>query len=226
MAVLKLKDLCREYVRGKKTFFAVNHVSLTVESGDFIVIIGRSGSGKSTLLNLAAGMLTPTSGEVELNGAPLAGKNDRELSRLRCSRIGFIPQNAAALPTLTVLENVMLPSCLYSGGNEKRARELLNRFGIGTTADALPAELSGGELRRALIARALINRPSLVIADEPTSDLDSESARWIMEEFSALSREGTTILLVSHDLDSLKYGTKVFRMAEGKIAEDGHLMAK
>ncbi len=113
MAVLKLKDLCREYVRGKKPFFAVNHVSLTVESGDFIVIIGRSGSGKSTLLNLAAGMLTPTSGEVEFDGAPLDGKSDSELSRLRCSRIGFIPQNAAALPTLTVLEKYMLPSSIY-----------------------------------------------------------------------------------------------------------------
>ena len=132
-AVLNLKDLCKEYSRGGRSFFAVDHVSLTVESGDFVNVVGRSGSGKSTLLNLAAGMLAPTSGSVELDGVELAGKSDAELSRLRCDRIGFIPQGAAALPNLTVLENVMLPFCLYprGGDGEGAARLLLERFGIG-----------------------------------------------------------------------------------------------
>ncbi|MGP1412810.1 MAG: ABC transporter ATP-binding protein [Pyramidobacter piscolens] len=220
-AVLNLKDLCKEYSRGGRSFFAVDHVSLTVESGDFVNVIGRSGSGKSTLLNLAAGMLAPTSGSVELDGVELAGKSDAELSRLRCDRIGFIPQGVAALPNLTVLENVMLPFCLYprGGDGEGAARLLLERFGIGATADSYPGELSGGELRRALIARALINRPRLVIADEPTSDLDVESSRGIMEEFSRLNAEGATLLIVSHDLDSLKYGKRVFTMSEGKLRE-------
>lgn len=220
-AVLNLKDLCKEYSRGGRSFFAVDHVSLTVASGDFVNVVGRSGSGKSTLLNLAAGMLAPTSGSVELDGVDLAGKSDAELSRLRCDRIGFIPQGAAALPNLTVLENVMLPFCLYphGGDGEGAARLLLERFGIGATADSYPGELSGGELRRVLIARALINRPRLVIADEPTSDLDVESSRGIMEEFSRLNAEGVTLLIVSHDLDSLRYGTRVCTMSEGRLHE-------
>lgn len=220
-AVLNLKDLCKEYSRGGQSFFAVDHASLTVESGDFVSIVGRSGSGKSTLLNMAAGMLAPTSGSVELDGVHLGGKGDAQLSRLRCDRIGFIPQGAAALPNLTVLENVMLPFCLYprGGDGEGAARMLLERFGIAKAASAYPRELSGGELRRALIARALINRPRLVIADEPVSDLDVENTRGIMEEFVRLNAAGVTVLMVSHDPSTLKYGRRVLTMKDGRLLE-------
>ena len=220
-AALILKDLCRTFVRGGVPFFAVDHVSLTVREGDFVTIIGRSGSGKSTLLGMAAGMLSPSSGTVELCGEVLNGKNDAELSRLRGSVVGYIPQDAPALPALTVLENVMLPACLYPRGGdiEGAARLLLDRFGIAHLADSMPAELSGGELRRAMIARSLINRPRLLVADEPTSDLDVETTRSIMDEFSHLNAEGMTVLIVSHDLESLKYGSRVFSMESGKLSE-------
>ena len=224
-AILKLDDVCREYQRGSVPFFAVDHVSLSIEAGDFVNIIGRSGSGKSTLLNMAAGMLSPTSGTVELEGESLSGKDDAALSRLRNDKIGFVPQGAAALPNLTVLENVVLPFCLWphTGDGEGEGRLLLERFGITHLADAWPAELSGGELRRALIARALINRPKIVIADEPTSDLDVESSAIIMEAFAKLNSEGVTLLLVSHDLDTLKYGKRVYTMSEGRLTEGNRL---
>ena len=217
--IVRLRDLSREYPRGGGRFFAVKGVSLEVKAGDYVNIIGRSGSGKSTLLNLIAGMLAPTSGTVEIDGRSLAGKGDRELSFMRNQSIGFIPQNAAALPNLTVLENVLLPFCLYrrGGDGEGAARYLLGKFGIERLADSYPAELSGGELRRTVIARALINRPQLVIADEPTSDLDRESAGQIMRTFSDLNGEGVTLILVSHDLEALNYGRAAYTMDSGVL---------
>ena len=217
--IVRLTELSREYPRGGGGFFAVNGVSLEVRAGDYVNIIGRSGSGKSTLLNLIAGMLAPTSGTVEIDGRSLAGKGDRELSFMRNQSIGFIPQNAAALPNLTVLENVLLPFCLYrrGGDGEGAARHLLGKFGIERLADSYPAELSGGELRRTVIARALINRPQLVIADEPTSDLDRESAGQIMRTFSDLNGEGVTLILVSHDLEALNYGRAAYTMDSGVL---------
>ena len=210
-------------IRGLRKSFGdaeiLKGVDLDLRRGEVVVILGPSGSGKSTLLNLIAGMLAPTSGTVEIDGQSLAGKGDRELSFMRNQSIGFIPQNAAALPNLTVLENVLLPFCLYrrGGDGEGAARYLLGKFGIERLADAYPAELSGGELRRAVIARALINRPQLVIADEPTSDLDRESAGQIMRTFSDLNGEGVTLILVSHDLEALNYGKMAYTMDSGVL---------
>ncbi len=225
--VLCLKDLCRQFIRGGRSFYAVDHVDLTVNEGDFVTIIGRSGSGKSTLLSLCAGMLPASSGSVALNGTELSGKSDAELSRLRNDGIGYIPQDAPALPALTVLENVMLPCCLWrhGGDTEGAARLLLERFGIAGLADSMPAELSGGELRRAMIARALINRPRLLIADEPTSDLDVENSRAVMAEFARLNAEGLTVLIVSHDLETMKYGLRVYSMESGKLTK-GNIFAR
>lgn len=224
--VLRLTDLCREYRRGDRRFLAVDHVSLDVEAGSCVSVIGRSGSGKSTLLNLAAGMLSPTSGSVELLGQDLAGLGDSRLSRLRCDAIGFIPQGPSALPGLTVLENVLLPFVLWphGGDGEGAVRLLLSRFGIEGLADAYPEDLSGGELRRALIARALVNRPSIVIADEPTSDLDAVSRRGVMECLAALRDDGTTLLVVSHDLDTLDFADRVYTMADGRLTEGNGLL--
>ena len=224
--LLKLTDVCKEYQRERK-FFAVNNVNLEIKTGDFVNIIGRSGSGKSTLLNISAGILTATSGSIEFDGENFSQKNDYELSKIRNEKIGFIPQGASALPNLTIIENVLLPYYLYSslyakerrGDPEGYAYILLEKFGIENLRDSFPSEISGGELRRALIARALINRPKIIIADEPTSDLDIESSRNIMETFKKLNEEGMTLLIVSHDFDTLKYGNRVYTMNSGILSE-------
>ena len=217
--VIKLNAVSKEYYRGGVPFMAVDNVTLDITSGDYVNIIGRSGSGKSTLLNIAAGMLSPSSGSVEVCGSVLSQSDDETISRIRNDKIGFIPQGDSALPNLTVLENIMLPFCMYphGGDGEGYARILLEKFGIEKLAHALPHELSGGELRRALIARALINRPEIIIADEPTSNLDTHSAENVMQIFSALNSEGLTLLIVSHDMDTLKYGIRVLSMNDGKL---------
>lgn len=223
--ILHLKDLSRQYQRGGRPFMAVDHVTLAIEAGDFVNLIGRSGSGKSTLLNMAAGMLSPTSGHVEIDGVDIQGKSDRDISFLRNNVIGFIPQGTSALPNLSVLDNVRLPFYLHKreGDAEGRARFLLDRFGVGHLVEAMPNHLSGGELRRVLIARAMINNPKILIADEPTSDLDVENSRQIMETFTAINQEGVSLLVVSHDLDMLSYGKSVYTMSEGHLYE-GNLL--
>ena len=223
--ILKLNDVSKKYFRGSVPFLAVDGVNLTIESGDFVNIIGRSGSGKSTLINIAAGMLTPTSGSVELFGESLAGRDDTYLSRLRNNRIGFIPQGMSLLPNLTVLENVVLPFFMYphGGDGEGYGRIMLDKMEILHLSDSYPAELSGGEMRRAVIARALVNRPEIVIADEPTSDLDIISAQNIMNIFASLNSEGLALLVVSHDLEAVKYGKRVFTMNSGTLTEGQHI---
>lgn len=220
--MLEILNLSKEYKRSSgHTFKAVNNVNLTIEDGDFVNIIGRSGSGKSTLLNVAAGMLSPSSGKIILDGEDISQKKDSELSIIRNNKIGFIPQGASALPNLTVIENILMPFYLYphGGDGEGRAYILMEFLRIEHLADSYPSELSGGELRRALIARSMINSPEIIIADEPTSDLDINSAREVMEIFSRINSEGTSILLVSHDLENLRYGKRVFTMSEGALTE-------
>ncbi|MBQ9434152.1 MAG: ABC transporter ATP-binding protein [Synergistaceae bacterium] len=223
--LLEFVNLTKEYQRGNITFKAVNNVNLQISSHDFINIIGRSGSGKSTLLNLAAGMLSPLSGSIFLDGQDLTHKPDSALSLIRNNTIGFIPQGASALPNLTVMENILLPFYLYphGGDGEGHAYILMEFLGIQHLADSYPAELSGGELRRAIIARAMINYPKIIIADEPTSDLDINSAHEVMQIFSRINSEGTAILLVSHDLDNLRFGKRVFTMSDGVLSEGNNL---
>ncbi len=225
--ILRLSDLCKKYARGGVTFQAVKDVNLEVEAGDYVNIVGRSGSGKSTLLNMAAGMLTPTSGDVELDGQSLKGKDDNQISFLRNDLIGFIPQGMATLPNLTVLENILLPFYLYprEGEGEEIAHFILKKLGIEPLINSYPQELSGGELRRVLIARSLINSPKILIADEPTSDLDVESTKRIMDVFSELNEDGVTLLLVSHDLDAVEYGKTVYTMVSGELVS-GNLFQK
>ena len=219
--VIKVKNLCKEYKRGSTKFNAVDNVNFEIEEGDFVHVIGRSGSGKSTLINMIAGMLSPTSGEIEIDGENIIGKNDYELSRMRNNKIGFIPQGASALPNLTVLENILLPFYLWphGGDGEGFARILLERFEIVSLENSYPSELSGGELRRVLIVRALINNPEIIIADEPTSDLDTESSENIMKTFSNLNKDNNmTLLIVSHDLGTLRYGKRVLTMNNGNLS--------
>lgn len=226
--LLEIKSLSKEYMRRDKMFHAVNNVDLAIHRGDFVSIIGRSGSGKSTLLNMVAGLLLPTSGCIRLEGTDIYTLEDDKISALRNARLGYIPQGAGALSSLTVFDNVRLPYFLAKrqGNATGRAAFLLDEVGIAALADMLPSQLSGGELRRVLIARALMNEPDILIADEPTADLDLETTKEIMELFARLNKNGTTILIVTHELDTLQFGNRVLTMAAGQLTEsDGVIIA-
>ncbi|MFP3090275.1 ABC transporter ATP-binding protein [Treponema sp. TIM-1] len=219
MELLELKELTKEYQRGGRAFNAVNRVSLSVEPGDFISIIGRSGSGKTTLLNMGAGLLHPTHGSVLFEGKDIYGFKDKDISFFRNKKIGYVPQGQSLLSNFTVFDNVCIPWFLFKreGDVEGRAFILLEKVGISHLAASYPKELSGGEMRRAAIARALINEPRLLIADEPTSDLDVETTAEIMGLFSRIAQEGTAVLIVTHELDTLDYGNKTYSMDAGNL---------
>ncbi|MDR0583518.1 MAG: ABC transporter ATP-binding protein [Treponema sp.] len=220
MGLLEFKELTKEYRRGGRAFNAVNRVSLSVEPGDFISIIGRSGSGKTTLLNMGAGLLKPTGGAVLFEGHDIHRLKDKEISFLRNEKIGYVPQGQSLLSNFTVLDNVCIPWFLFKreGDVEGRAFILLEKVGIGHLAASYPKELSGGEMRRASIARSLINRPRILIADEPTGDLDAETTAEIMRLFSRIAEEGTAVLIVTHELDTLEYGNKTYLMDAGNLS--------
>lgn len=222
MNLLSITKLRREYERGGRTFAAVDNATFFLEQGEFVSIIGRSGSGKTTLVSMAAGLVTPTDGEILLDGNDISTLGDEDLSRLRNKIVGYIPQGASLLPSLTALENVRLPLYLaggeYPADSESRALELLHHMGVDHLHDAYPADLSGGEMRRVAIARALINGPKLIIADEPTSDLDEESAGEVMRLLSSAHRGGTALLVVTHDMDLAAIADRVMTMHTGRLA--------
>jgi putative ABC transport system ATP-binding protein len=219
MGLLELKELTKVYQRGGRAFNAVNRVSLSVEPGDFISIIGRSGSGKSTLLTMSAGLLSPTQGTALFEGHDIHRLKDRELSLLRNEKIGYVPQGQSLLSNFTVFDNVCIPWFLFhrEGDVEGRAFTLLEKVGISHLAASYPKELSGGEMRRVSIARSLINEPRLLIADEPTGDLDARTTAEIMDLFNRIAREGTAVLMVTHELDTLNYGNRTYLMDEGNL---------
>ena len=220
--MLEIKNISKSYSRQGKDFFAVKDVNLNISDGDFIHIIGRSGSGKSTFLNIVAGLLSADKGSLSLDGTNYMELPDEEKSKFRNKNIGFIPQSPALLSYLNVLENIRLPYDMYEkeGDSEGKARYFLNELGLEHLAKSYPKELSGGELRRIIIARALMTEPKILIADEPTSDLDIEATKEVMELLKKINEKGTTVLVVTHELDTLKYGKKVYTMSEG-ILEDG-----
>ena len=216
---LVISNLEKKFILGDRTVTAVNNVNLNVSDGDFISIIGRSGSGKSTLLNMISGLLVPTGGEIILDGKDISKISDEELSYLRNSEIGYIMQGKSLLQQLTVIENILLPFYLYKreGDPLNRARKLLEQIGIAHLENAYPSKLSGGELRRVAIARALINSPKILLADEPTSDLDRRNTLEIMKLFQEISGNGTSIIMVTHELDTIGYGNRVLQMDEGLL---------
>ena len=220
--MLEIKNISKSYNRQGKDFFAVKDVNLNISDGDFIHIIGRSGSGKSTFLNIVAGLLSADKGRLSLDGTNYMELSDEEKSEFRNKNIGFIPQSPALLSYLNVLENIRLPYDMYEkeGDSEGKARYFLNELGLEHLAKSYPKELSGGELRRIIIARALMTEPKILIADEPTSDLDIEATKEVMDLLKKINEKGTTVLVVTHELDTLKYGKKVYTMSEG-ILEDG-----
>ncbi len=217
--LLNLQSLTKTYRRAERDFAAVNDVNFSLEKGDFVSIIGRSGSGKTTLLNMIAGLVKPTAGKVMLLGEDLYAKTDDQISKLRNTTIGFIPQQSALLGNLKVIENVCLPYFLYprEGDPFGKAHLILEKLGIVDLAKAYPRELSGGERKRILIARAMLNDPKIIIADEPTSDLDIENTEDVMRSFQALNENGTTLMLVTHELDTLSYSKSLYTMQEGRL---------
>lgn len=223
--MLELRQLKRIYARDEiSPVMAVDNVDLTVMPGDFVSIIGRSGSGKSTMLNMMVGLLRPTSGNILINGADLWSMNDENMARIRNSKIGYVPQGLSLLSNLTLLDNVRLPFYLNKreGNGIERAMNLLEEVGIQNLAQRYPAQLSGGEMRRAAIARALVNSPEILIADEPTGDLDEETTKEVMNFFSKVHSKGITILMVTHEYDITSYGNRVCTMVSGKLIEKDH----
>ena len=213
------KSFFRKGRSSAREFDAVAGVDLQLERGKLVELTGRSGSGKSTLLNMMAGLLSPTEGQVLLEGQDLYALDDAALSRLRNERFGMIPQGQTALPTLSVVQNVTLAYCMYRSddGVEERAIELLERLGIGDLIDAYPNELSGGEMRRMAIARALICGPDVLFADEPTGDLDDENTRAVLQILREVADAGAAVLLVTHEQAAAEFADSVLRMDAGRF---------
>ena len=223
--MIKLEDVTKIYELGKgNTVTAVRGVTLEIGSGEFTVIVGRSGSGKTTLLNLAAGLTRPTSGRVALDGVDLWNLNDQQQSHLRNRKIGFVFQFPSLLPTLTVHENVILPTIFGSDGHgpdvRERAEALLRRVGLSDKLTAYPRQLSAGQQQRVVIARSLINQPQVLLADEPTSNLDEKTEMEIVDLFRDLHASlGLTIVLVTHTRQLVSSGMRTIEMADGRIVE-------
>lgn len=220
--LLDVKNLRKDYQRGSQHFSAVNNVSFSMAQTDFISIMGKSGSGKTTLLNMIAGLLTPTQGKITINGTNLFELDDKQVSAFRNQNIGYIPQGSSLLPNLTALENIRLPFYLTKRENQSSlnyARDLLEKAKIGYLKDTYPANMSGGEMRRIAILRALICRPQLVIADEPTSDLDEESSAQIMALLTEIHQQGTGLLIVTHDNDVANYSQRKLKMSSGRLID-------
>lgn len=217
--ILQAQQIRKEFIRESREtncFQAVQETNLTLSGGTLNILMGRSGSGKSTLLNMLAGLLEPTSGKILLDGTDLYGLPDKELSRLRNQKIGVIPQGQTALHSLNVLENILLPCTLYGETVENSAvMELLERLEIAGLQTAMPSELSGGELRRMAIARALIRKPDILLADEPTSDLDDVNTAVVFDILKQFASEGKAVFVVTHENDAGKYADRLFHMDGG-----------
>ncbi len=220
--LLDVKNLRKDYQRGSQHFSAVNNVSFSMAQTDFISIMGKSGSGKTTLLNMIAGLLTPTQGKITINGTNLFELDDKQVSAFRNQNIGYIPQGSSLLPNLTALENIRLPFSLTKRENQSSlnyALQLLEKAKISYLKDTYPANMSGGEMRRIAILRALICQPQIVIADEPTSDLDEESSTQIMTLLTDIHQQGTGLLIVTHDNDVANYSQRTLKMSSGRLID-------
>lgn len=221
--VLRAENLSKQYFRKTgqaNCFYAVKDASLALNSGEVTVLMGRSGSGKTTLLHMLSGLLTPTEGKVWLGETDVYGLNDKALSRLRNGKLGVIPQGRSAIDTLTALENILLPAQLAGkGGDIEAAKRWMAALGIEHLSDAMPAELSGGELRRMAIARALAQAPEVILADEPTGDLDDENTERVLTVLRDTAKsDGRAVLIVSHDSEAARYADHVYRMDGGELS--------
>ena len=215
--LLQTRNLSRSFQRSGNSFFAVKEADFNMDESDFVFIVGRSGSGKTTFLNLISGLLEPTSGTVFFQDKDITLMTDTEKSFYRNESIGFVPQSLGALPNLSVLDNVRVPFFLFNrdGDSEGRALSLLEMMGIAHLKDEMPKNLSGGENKRMLIARSLMNAPKLLIADEPTANLDAETAAGVMQAIRNINKLGTAVLIVTHDSNILDSPHTIYRMETG-----------
>ena len=226
--MIELSEVRKTYRRGSETIAAVDGVSFSVAAGEFVAVVGPSGSGKTTLLNLIGCVDKPDSGRVRVDGQETGTLSERALTKIRGEKIGFIFQQFFLLPTLTVLENVQLPAVFAGRNNHRagRARDLLERVGLGPRANHLPSQLSGGEMQRVAIARALMNGPSVLIADEPTGNLDSRNAETVTEIFRGLNREGLTIVMVTHNAELAREAGRIVSMKDGRVVAAEQVTAR
>ncbi len=221
MSLLEVKDLCRTFRQGDTDIHAVDHVSFSMEAGEMLAIVGQSGSGKTTMLNLLGAIDKPSAGQVLLDGQDIHTLSDAEAAKLRRQKIGYIYQDFKLLPILTAKENILLPAIL--DGKKAPARvvsALADRLGIGNRLNHLPSQMSGGQRQRVAIARALINHPFIILADEPTGNLDKESANEILEMLLALNHEGNTILLVTHEESFADLCPRKITLSDGRVVSD------
>jgi putative ABC transport system ATP-binding protein len=221
--VIRIENLTRFYTIGEETVRALNGINLTIEKNEYVALMGPSGSGKSTLMNIIGCLDTPTSGEYFLNGPNVAQLSDSELAAIRNKEIGFVFQTFNLLPRLTALQNVALP-LVYAGIPEaerlKKAKEVLEQVGLGNRMTHKPNELSGGQRQRVAVARALVNHPSIILADEPTGNLDTKTSEEIMQLFDIIHQAGNTIVLVTHEEDIALRAKRVVRMRDGIVESD------
>lgn len=222
-ALVEIKDVCKIYNPGENEVRALDHVSLTIDEQEFVAIIGHSGSGKSTLMNMLGCLDVPTSGEYWLHGQDVSALSDDELSDIRNREIGFIFQGFNLIPNLTALENVELP-LIYRGVSksvrEEMSVEALKKVGLEHRMDHKPSEMSGGQQQRVAIARAIAQAPPVILADEPTGNLDSNSTKEIMDILKGLHKEGRTVILITHDNEIAAQAKRVIKIRDGKIESD------
>ena len=222
-ALVEIKDVCKVYNPGENEVWALDHVSLSIDEQEFVAIIGHSGSGKSTLMNMLGCLDVPTSGEYWLHGQDVSALTDDELSDIRNREIGFIFQGFNLIQNLTALENVELPLIyrgVSRGEREKLSRNALKKVGLEHRMDHKPSEMSGGQQQRVAIARAIAQAPPVILADEPTGNLDSNSTKEIMDILKELHREGRTVILITHDNEIAAQAKRVITIKDGKVESD------
>ncbi|MGB2579936.1 ABC-type lipoprotein export system ATPase subunit [Elusimicrobium simillimum] len=219
MKILEIKNLTKIYGQGTEDLHVLQDVNLEVKKGEFIVLVGPSGSGKSTLLNMIGMLDTPTSGSIVFDGKELTKLSENQKSAMRLKRMGFVFQFDGLLPDFTLIENVNMPAIMAGKKRDGKAKELLASFGLEKMADKMPSLLSGGEKQRGAVARAMRNNPALILADEPTGNLDAHKKAFVFEDFARLAKSGITIIMVTHDLQAVNYADTVYTMDDGKLVK-------
>ena len=220
--ILKLENVSKIYERGTERIYALDTVNILIEKGAFLSVVGPSGSGKSTLLHIFGLLDEPSAGKVYVDGMDIAGIDENARSKLRGEKIGFVFQTFNLISTLTVLDNVALPAIVYNADENaahEKARRILERIGMGDRLHHYPGQLSGGQRQRVAIARALVNNPGIILADEPTGNLDSKTGEEVIQLFRELNSEGKTIIIITHDANIAKKTEKRIRIMDGKIAK-------
>ncbi|ASS90925.1 MULTISPECIES: ABC transporter ATP-binding protein [Aeribacillus] len=221
--MIKLEDVTKSYRNGKETMDVLKKINLEIRQGDFVAIMGPSGSGKSTLMNIIGCLDRPTSGAYYFEGKDISSLDDQELAKIRNKKIGFVFQQFHLLPRLSALKNVELPM-IYAGIGKKQrdelAKQALIKVGLGDRIQHMPNELSGGQKQRVAIARAIVNNPKLILADEPTGALDTKTSEAIMEQFTMLNKEGTTIIVVTHEHEVAQFAKRTIVVRDGEILQE------